>query len=80
MKALLLHRKACYSADMKERIIQLESIAAMQDETIASLNSELFRQQQDIARLQRRVEVLEQKLSEIKPSEDIAENEKPPHY
>ena len=65
---------------MEERIIQLEALATLQDETIASLNQEIFRQQQDLARLLRRLQALETKLDEQQNPEQIAENEKPPHY
>ncbi len=65
---------------MEERIIKLESLAALQDETIGKLNVELFRQQQDIARLQRRIEAIEQKMAELGGPEPVAGNERPPHY
>ncbi|VGO21168.1 SlyX family protein [Pontiella sulfatireligans] len=65
---------------MEERIIQLETLAALQDETIASLNQEIFRQQQDMAQLRRRLQTLENKLTELGQTEEIGGNEKPPHY
>lgn len=65
---------------MEERIIQLETLSALQDETIATLNQELFRQQQDVLKLTRRIDALEQKLAEFEQPDEIAGNEKPPHY
>lgn len=65
---------------MDERIIKLETLSAMQDETIGTLNEEVYRQQQDIIRLQRRIETIEKKLAEFSEPEEIAGNEKPPHY
>lgn len=65
---------------MQERIIKLESLAALQDKTIGQLNEELFRQQQDIARLQRRIEALEQKIDELGEPDPVAGSERPPHY
>jgi len=65
---------------MEERIIKLESLAALQDKTIGTLNEELFRQQQDVARLQRRIEAIEQKMAELGDPEPVAGNERPPHY
>lgn len=65
---------------MEERIIQLETLSALQDETIATLNQELFRQQQDMIHLKRRLDSLEQKLAESTPGNEIGGNEKPPHY
>jgi uncharacterized coiled-coil protein SlyX len=79
-KPLSLPLKVCYPAVMQERIIKLETLAAMQDETIGKLNEELFRQQQDIARLQRHIEVIEQKIAELGDPDPVAGNERPPHY
>ena len=65
---------------MEERINQLESLLALQDNTIQQLNNEVFRQQQDISRLLRRMERLETRLEEMAPSRDIAGQERPPHW
>jgi len=65
---------------MEERVDQLESLMALQDDTIAALNTEVFRQQQDIAVLQRRITALEKKLEELEEPDEIAGNEKPPHW
>jgi len=65
---------------MEERIIQLETLSAMQDATIAGLNQEIFLQQQDLQKLKLRIEVLEQKLTDLVPPDEIGGNEKPPHY
>jgi len=65
---------------MEERIIQLETLSALQDEMIDTLNQEIFRQQQDLGRLQRRIEMVEQKMAELGDPEAIGGNERPPHY
>ncbi|MCF7817364.1 MAG: SlyX family protein [Kiritimatiellales bacterium] len=65
---------------MEERIIKLESLSAMQDETIAKLNEEIYRQQQDATRLLRRIEALEKRLAQLGGPEELGGNEKPPHY
>ena len=65
---------------MEERIIQLETVSAMQDEAIASLNIEIFRQQQDAVQLRQKLELLEQKLVDMNDPEEISGNERPPHY
>ncbi len=65
---------------MEKRLIQLESLVALQDQTIQSLNEEIFRQQQDIAKLLRRLEAVEERLLELKDQADIAGNERPPHW
>ena len=65
---------------MQNRLTKLESLFALQDQTIAELNHELFRQQQEISRLKQHVAVLAEKLSSFESPEEIAGNEKPPHY
>jgi uncharacterized coiled-coil protein SlyX len=65
---------------MEERINQLETLAALQDETIAALNAELFRQQRDLAGLQRRIETLEKKVGQLAQPGEISGNERPPHW
>jgi uncharacterized coiled-coil protein SlyX len=65
---------------MKERIIQLETLSALQDQTIHTLNEEVFRQQRDLSRLQNRLNELEEKLRELDQPQQIAGNERPPHY
>ena len=65
---------------MEARINQLESLTALQDDTIAALNTEIFRQQQDIAKLSTRLDRLEEKLAELADPKPISGNERPPHY
>ncbi len=65
---------------MEERINQLESLAALQDRTIAALNAEVFRQQQDIQRLHKRIDALVEKLGRLDKPAEIAPDEKPPHW
>lgn len=65
---------------MEERMNRVESLVALQDNTIAELNREVFCQQQDIARLQLRIEILEKQLEQLEPQERIAGSEKPPHW
>ncbi|MEI6891634.1 MAG: SlyX family protein [Pontiella sp.] len=65
---------------MKERIIQLETLSALQDQTIQSLNEEIYRQQQDVSRLQEQLDALEKKILEIGDADQIAGIERPPHY
>ena len=65
---------------MEDRINQLEALAALQDDTITALNAEIFRQQQDLAVLQRRIETLEKKMEQLAQPGEIAGNERPPHW
>ena len=65
---------------MEDRIAKLEILSTLQDETIEKLNLEIFQQQQDITRLRRNIEMIEQKLSEFSEPNHVAGNERPPHY
>ena len=66
---------------MEERINHLESLAALQDKTLAELNAEVFRQQRDLGRLLQRIEALEKRLERFaQQPEQTAEAEKPPHW
>lgn len=65
---------------MKERIIQLETLSALQDQTIQSLNEEVFRQQNDISELRNQLKKLEKKIIELGEAEQIGGIERPPHY
>jgi len=65
---------------MEDRIIQLESLSAMQDETIRSLHDELFEQQKEIGRLRARMEQVEQQLAELTEPGPISEDQRPPHW
>ncbi len=65
---------------MEKRIIQLETIVAMQDETLAGLGAELYRQQQELARLARRIEALEGRLADLANPPPAAGDERPPHW
>ncbi len=70
----------CYLSGMEKRMVQLESLVALQEKTLSELDQEIFRQQQDIARLRRRLDDLEEKLDEARNPEEIAGSERPPHY
>ncbi len=65
---------------MEERVDQLESLVALQDDTIAALNTEVFRQQQDLAALLRRITALEKRIEQLADPDEIAGDEKPPHW
>ena len=65
---------------MEQRIVQLETLSTLQDETIAKLSEELFRQQQDLSRLQQQLKRVEEKLAELSVPGESGGNERPPHY
>lgn len=67
--------------DLQQRVIELESRQAFQDDTIAALNDVLVAQQREIERLQLQVQALAQRQAEMAGQFGIAEDEAPPpHY
>jgi SlyX protein len=69
-------------ADFASRLDDLEAQLAQQDQTLAELGAEVFRQQRDIARLEDQLRVLTERLKAFaarEPSRDPLE-ERPPHY
>ena len=77
---LPIHGESAKFREMEARINQLEALAALQDETIAALSKELFRQQQDLTGLRQRIEALEKKMEQRAHPDKIAGNERPPHW
>jgi SlyX protein len=67
--------------DLEQRVIELESRQAFQDDTIAALNDVVVEQQQIIERLKLQVAALARRQEEIQGQFGIAEDEAPPpHY
>jgi len=65
-----------------ERIDELESRLALQDQSILELGDEIYRQQRQIAQLDKMVRDLTERLraaSSLEPAND-PEHEIPPHY
>lgn len=67
---------------MEERLAELESRVAFQDNTIQELNDVLVKQQQQINLLTSQYRELKQQLQAIEPSSLIEEAQEtpPPHY
>jgi SlyX protein len=64
-----------------ERLEELESRQAFQEDTIASLNEALVAQQQRIAYLEKMVDLLIERYREVAPDIALPEEEAPPpHY
>ncbi len=66
---------------MQERITDIEIQLAHLEQSLQELSDTMYRQQQDIDRLERKFEVLQQRLEsagETGASPDAVE--KPPHY
>jgi SlyX protein len=67
--------------DTEQRIIDLESRLAFQDDTIQALNDVLVAQQREMDRLQLQLAALARRQEEIGGQLDSAEEEAPPpHY
>jgi len=67
----------------EERLVEIETKIAFQEQTIKDLNDVLYEQQQEIERLGSTCDALVKRfkeLSEFTPGIDAPVNEKPPHY
>lgn len=66
---------------VEQRIVELESRQAFQDDTIAALNDVVFEQQRTIDRLQQQLAVLARRQEDLQGQFGISEDEAPPpHY
>jgi SlyX protein len=67
---------------VEERIIELESKVAFQDDTIGKLNDIITEHQREIYRLTRELEAIRTKLIALAPSllANLDEEAPPPHY
>ena len=67
----------------EERLVEIETKIAFQEETIKDLNDVLYEQQQEIERLGSLCDALVKRVkefSEFAPGVGAPANEKPPHY
>ena len=67
---------------LEARINELETKIAYQDETIDILNDELKQHQITLAKMARQIELVGEKLKEMKPSSVVSQELEtpPPHY
>jgi len=68
---------------VEERLINIETKIAFQDQTIQDLNDVLYQQQQEIERIASVCDLLVKQikeLSELSQRKCTPEDEKPPHY
>lgn len=64
-----------------DKIIDIETRIAYQDDTIQQLNDVIYRQQQQIDKLEKALKLLLEQFQEMMASTpDKGGNEKPPHY
>ena len=66
----------------EDRLVEIETRLAFQEDTLQQLNNVICRQQDQIDRLAARAEALRGQLGEIaaKLPDEEGEDEKPPHY
>ncbi|UQY33880.1 SlyX family protein [Pseudomonas fulva] len=65
---------------LEERIVELESRLAFQDDTIQALNDALVEQQKLIERLQVQMQALAKRQEEVNPFSASQDEAPPPHY
>jgi SlyX protein len=67
---------------MENRLVDLETRLAFQDNTLQELNAVVVRQQQDIAALTREIEALKAQYKALAPElvANRADEAPPPHY
>ena len=65
---------------LEQKIAELEMRQAFQDDTVQALNDVLVEQQRLIANMQRQLELLAQRQSDLHTQVDETPNDPPPHY
>lgn len=65
---------------LEDRIVELESRQAFQDDTIQALNDALVEQQKLIERLQLHMQALAKRQDEVSPFGASQDEAPPPHY
>lgn len=67
---------------LEEQLIDLQTRAAFQDDTIQSLSDTIAKQQQQLDQLTRMVKIINNQLKQFAPSDisDPADEPPPPHY
>ena len=73
------------SNSLEQRVVELESKVAFQDDTIEQLNTELSQHQESLAQLKQQIALLGNRFKEIKDELDTDQpdqivHELPPHY
>lgn len=68
--------------ELENRVMELEAKIAFQDDTIETLNNELQTHQQRLAKMQRQLELLAEKVKEGGDSGLMPQHQEPPppHY
>ncbi|MCF2910953.1 MULTISPECIES: SlyX family protein [Pseudoalteromonas] len=68
--------------ELEDRVNELEAKVAFQDETIETLNNELSAHQVRLAKMQRQIELLAEKIKEGRDPGMMPQHQEPPppHY
>jgi SlyX protein len=68
--------------DLENRVMELEAKVSFQDDTIDILNDELRTHQKHLAKMQRQIELLGEKMKENQNSGIVSQHQEPPppHY
>ncbi|MBE0366518.1 SlyX family protein [Pseudoalteromonas aurantia] len=68
--------------DLENRVMELEAKVSFQDDTIDTLNDELQTHQKRLAKMQRQIELIGEKMKETSESGIIPQHQEPPppHY
>lgn len=64
----------------EDKINELETRIAFQDELLQKLDDALASQQQQLMDLERRIKLLTEQIQQIESGSIDPDNEKPPHY
>lgn len=67
----------------EERLVEIETRIALQEQTIMELNDVVYEQQKEIQRLGSICDALMKNIkefAEVTPGSNASANEKPPHY
>ena len=67
------------SNDFEQRLVRLESLVSMQDQTIEDLNQVVIEHQKQLAKLQYELESAQEALANGGGESSYA-NQRPPHY
>lgn len=68
--------------ELENRVMELEAKVSFQDDIIETLNDELRTHQQHLAKMQRQIELIGEKMKEANESGLVPQHQEPPppHY
>ena len=66
--------------ELDERVVELETRIAFQEDTLGKLDEALVHQQKEIERLTRQLAVLLEQVEQLMPRTEPKDEPPPPHY